>query len=195
MLAKLNLGKQGADLCSSPVTQLFVAAYFQERDWREYLEQLKQLYRRRRDVMLEALQEHFGDYARWTRPQGGLFIWVTLNAQVDTTDLLADARKNEAVAFVPGRAAYMDGRSGSTSMRLNFAGVPDEDIREGVQRIGRVVREQVALFGTLADTPTPADTPSGAVEHRAASADPKLADIVELPQHPERGAARRRRNR
>src|ERR1700736_2287232 len=82
VLEKLNLGKQGADLCSSPVTQLFVAAYFKERTvdgsaaWREYVEQLKDLYRRRRDVMLQALAEHFGEEASWTSPQGGLFIWA-----------------------------------------------------------------------------------------------------------------------
>lgn len=71
VLDKLNLGKQGADLCSSPVTQLFVAAYFAERDWRIYLEQLKTLYRARRDVMFESLEEHFGGRAHWTRPGGG----------------------------------------------------------------------------------------------------------------------------
>src|SRR6202011_4601972 len=124
VLEKLNLGKQGADLCSSPVTQLFVAAYFAERTvdgsaaWREYVEQLKDLYRRRRDVMLQALEEHFGEAAGWTKPQGGLFVWATLDARIDTTDLLALARKSEDVAFVPGRAAYMNGRSGSSSMRL-----------------------------------------------------------------------------
>ncbi len=74
--------------------------------------------------MLEALEEHFGDSAAWTRPQGGLFIWATLDERIDTTDLLALARTSEGVAFVPGRAAYMDGRSGSSSMRLNFAGDP-----------------------------------------------------------------------
>src|SRR5436305_4835623 len=142
VLEKLNLGKQGADLCSSPVTQLFVAAYFNEpgaggeAGWREYVGRLKDLYRRRRDVMLEALAEHFGEGASWTTPQGGLFIWATLDERIDTTDLLALARKSEGVAFVPGRAAYMDGRSGSSSMRLNFAGVADADIREGVRRIG-----------------------------------------------------------
>ena len=63
VLEKLNLGKQGADLCSSPVTQLFVAAYFKEGGWREYIDRLKQLYSRRRDVMLEALEQHFGGKA------------------------------------------------------------------------------------------------------------------------------------
>ncbi len=155
MLEKLNLGKQGADLCSSPVTQMFVAAYFAEPGsegrppgpaWLEYVERLKQLYRRRRDVMLEALEEHFGGQASWTRPQGGLFIWATLDGGVDTTDLLA---RSEGVAFVPGRAAYMDGRRGSSSMRLNFAGVPDEDIREGIRRIGKVMSGDTGLLGTL----------------------------------------------
>ncbi|HEY2572395.1 MAG TPA: PLP-dependent aminotransferase family protein, partial [Solirubrobacteraceae bacterium] len=115
VLEKLNLAKQGADLCSSPVTQLFVAEYFQERAddgqlrWLGYVEQLRDLYRRRRDTMLDALAEHFGGVARWTTPQGGLFVWATLDGRIDTTDLLVQARENEGVAFVPGRAAYVDG--------------------------------------------------------------------------------------
>ena len=99
--------------------------------------------------MLDALDEHFGADASWTEPQGGLFVWATLDERIDTTDLLAQARESEGVAFVPGRAAYMDGRRGASSMRLNFAGVADDDIREGIRRIGKVVREQVGLYGTL----------------------------------------------
>jgi 2-aminoadipate transaminase len=202
VLEKLNLGKQGADLCSSPVTQLFVAAYFKERTvdgsaaWREYVEQLKDLYRRRRDVMLQALEEYFGEEARWTKPQGGLFVWATLDERIDTTDLLALARKSEGVAFVPGRAAYMNGRSGSSSMRLNFAGVPDEDIREGVRRIGKVVREQVGLFGTLtgsSSSQTGAQPARGTDEVPDASA--PLADVVRLPRREQKGPARRRQDR
>jgi len=202
VLEKLNLGKQGADLCSSPVTQLFVAAYFKERTvdgsaaWREYVEQLKDLYRRRRDVMLQALEEHFGEAARWTKPQGGLFVWATLDARIDTTDLLALARKSEDVAFVPGRAAYMNGRSGSSSMRLNFAGVADEDIREGVRRIGKVVREQVGLFGTLtgsSSSQTRAQPAPATDEVPDASA--PLADVVRLPRREQKGPARRRQDR
>src|SRR5271167_2663117 len=184
VLEKLNLGKQGADLCSSPVTQLFVAAYFKEGGWREYIERLRVLYRRRRDVMLAALDEHFGGKASWTKPQGGLFIWATLDGGVDTTDLLADS---EGVAFVPGRAAYMDGRSGASSMRLNFAGVPDDDIREGVRRIGKIMREQAGLLGALtgasSDQPV-ADRGADALEKARAVAEtaPGLADVVELPR-------------
>jgi 2-aminoadipate transaminase len=98
--------------------------------------------------MLDALAEHFPREATWTRPEGGLFIWATLPDYIDTTDLLARALREENVAFVPGRAAYLDGRGGS-SMRLNFSGVGEDDIREGVRRIGKVVSEQMALYGTL----------------------------------------------
>jgi 2-aminoadipate transaminase len=147
VLDKLNLGKGGVDLCSATLSQQFVATYFAERDWRAYLRTLVDLYRRRRDVMLEALAEHLPREATWTEPNGGLFIWARLPDYIDTTDLLARALR-EDVAFVPGRAAYLDGRGGS-EMRLNFSGISEDDIREGVRRIGKIVREQVALYSTL----------------------------------------------
>jgi 2-aminoadipate transaminase len=147
ILERLNLGKQAADLCSSPLTQYFVTAYFAHRDWRTYLAQLRSIYRRRRDVMLSSLEEFLPAEAEWTRPEGGLFIWARLPDYIDTTDLLARALR-EHVAFVPGRAAYLDGRGGS-EMRLNFSGVNEDEIREGIRRIGKVVAEQVALYGTL----------------------------------------------
>jgi 2-aminoadipate transaminase len=147
VLDKLNLAKGGTDLCSATLSQQFVATYFAERDWRAYLGTLVELYRRRREVMLAALAEHLPPEATWTEPGGGLFIWARLPDYIDTTDLLARALR-ENVAFVPGRAAYLDGRGGS-EMRLNFSGVGDDDIREGVRRIGKVVREQVDLYSTL----------------------------------------------
>ncbi|HVA18604.1 MAG TPA: PLP-dependent aminotransferase family protein [Solirubrobacteraceae bacterium] len=192
VLEKLNLGKQGADLCSSPMTQLFVAAYFAERDaagrpaWIDYVERLKNLYRARRDAMFEALEANFGDGASWTRPQGGLFIWATLDERIDTTDLLALAT-SERVAFVPGRAAYVDGRRGSSSMRLNFAGIPEHNIHEGIRRIGKAIREQLGLLGSLTGIPGPVTPPA---EPRPHSGSP-LADVVELPRRDETDAARR----
>jgi 2-aminoadipate transaminase len=198
VLEKLNLGKQGADLCSSSVTQMFVAAYFNERGhggepwWREHLARLRTLYSARRDAMLEALTEHLGEGAQWTEPEGGLFVWVTLDERIDTTDLLAFARKTQDVAFVPGRAAYVDGRRGSSSMRLNFAGMPEAEFREGVRRIGRAAREQLGLLGTLtgAGTATPA-----AAERPAAPAPGPLADVLALPQRGAEPRARRRNDR
>jgi 2-aminoadipate transaminase len=191
VLEKLNLGKQGADLCSSPMTQLFVSAYFAERTsagrpaWIEYVERLRDLYRRRRDVMLDALEEHFGGRASWTRPQGGLFVWATIEG-VDTTDLMG---RSKGVAFVPGRAAYMDGDSGANSMRLNFAGVPEEDIREGVQRIRSLVDPDAGLLGADASPSREAADPTAADGERVG-----LADIVALPVRKHPGPARRRQN-
>jgi 2-aminoadipate transaminase len=147
VLDKINLGKQAADLCTSTLSQLMVQAYFAHSRWRDYVEALTELYRDRRDTMLDALAEFFPREAEWTRPQGGMFVWATLPDFIDTTDLLARALR-ENVAFVPGSGAYLDGR-GRSSMRLNFSASDGDDIREGIRRIGEVIKEQVDLYGTL----------------------------------------------
>jgi 2-aminoadipate transaminase len=195
VLSKMNIGKQSSDLCSSSISQHFVAAYFDSGPWQDYVHSLIEIYRRRRDVMLDSLAEHFPREAEWTHPEGGLFIWATLPDYIDTTDLLARALE-EHVAFVPGRAAFVDGRGGS-SMRLNFSGADEDEIREGVRRIGEIVREQVALYGTLtgvskpprraaarppAERPTAhqtGETQPGSAE--GARADPELGKILKLP--------------
>ena len=147
VMEKVVLGKQAADLCTSTLTQYFVREYFAEGRWREYIENLSGIYRRRRDAMVAALAEFFPQGATWTEPEGGLFIWATLPEFIDTGDLLARALRDD-VAFVPGQAAYVDER-GRNSMRLNFSGVGEDEIREGVRRIGKVIAEQVELYGTL----------------------------------------------
>jgi 2-aminoadipate transaminase len=148
VMEKIVLGKQAADLCTSTLTQYFVREYFAEGIWGHYIEELVELYRGRRDVMLAALREHFPAEATWTEPEGGLFIWATLPEYIDTGDLLAKALRAD-VAFVPGAAAYVDDRRGRNSMRLNFSGVDAGEIREGVRRIGKVISEQVELYGAL----------------------------------------------
>jgi 2-aminoadipate transaminase len=173
VLEKINLGKQAADLCSSTLSQLMVTAYFEQANWRDYIESVAETYRARRDTMLDALAEHFPAQAEWTHPNGGLFIWATLPDFIDTTDLLARALR-ENVAFVPGAAAYLDGR-GHNAMRLNFSAVDEADIREGVRRIGKVVAEQLALYGTL--------TGEGPKSRPAAELEPEGegAEIVHMP--------------
>ena len=178
VLDKMNVGKQAADLCSSSLTQFFVAAYFDSGRWQDYVGSLKEIYRRRRDVMLDALADCFGPECRWTHPRGGLFIWATLPDYIDTTDLLARAL-DERVAFVPGRAAFLDGR-GASSMRLNFSGVGEADIREGIRRIGEVVREQIALYGALTGSLEPLAEPA------PAEPDAELADVLHLPPREQR---------
>jgi 2-aminoadipate transaminase len=176
VLTKLNLGKQAADLCSSSLTQYFVAEYFaREGAWRDYIEVMCDCYRDRRDAMLDALAEQMPPQAQWTRPQGGLFVWVTLPDYIDTTDLLARALA-ENVAFVPGAAAFDDGR-GHSSMRLNFSCSTEDQIREGVRRIGKIVGEQVALYGTL----------TGGRGAKAAAAvslppGPSMAEVLAMPR-------------
>ena len=122
MIEKVVLGKQASDLCTSTLTQYFVHEYFAEGSWREYVEDLCGIYRERRDAMLDALEQHSPRDATWSRPEGGLFLWATLPDYINTTDLLAKALRDN-VAFVPGAAAYVDGR-GRSSMRLNFSASP-----------------------------------------------------------------------
>ncbi len=191
VLARINLGKQEADLCTSTLSQLLVHAYFEHHDWQEYIASLTEIYRSRRDTMLDALAEYFPPQAEWTRPAGGLFIWATLPEFIDTTDLLARALRDN-VAFVPGEGAFLDGR-GRSSMRLNFSGSDETRIVEGIRRIGEVIKEQVALYGTLTGEPQPDAEERRAAEKAASdeTAEGEGARVVELP----RRAARNRRAR
>lgn len=178
---KMNVGKQGADLCSSSMSQMVVEACLSDLDlWRRYLDDIRGRYRRRRDAMLESLDAAMPEGARWTRPGGGLFLWVTLPPALDTTNLLARALRSN-VAFVPGRAAYTDGRGGD-SMRLNYSGVDEQEIREGVRRIGSVVTEQLELYGDMMGEPL--QPRRRAADHPDASpaVEPSEAPLVEFPR-------------
>jgi 2-aminoadipate transaminase len=98
--------------------------------------------------MMRALEEELPAEATWSRPEGGLFVWATLPAYLDTTDLLASAVEKHQVAFVPGRGAFLDGRGGN-SMRLNYSGVPEPMISEGIRRLGVAVAEMTDLHRAL----------------------------------------------
>jgi len=177
VMEKVVLGKQASDLCTSTLTQYFVREYFAEGQWRAYVEDLCEIYRERRDAMLDGLERYFPGEAEWSHPEGGLFCWATLPAYIDTTDLLAKALR-ENVAFVPGAAAYVDGRGGS-SMRLNFSASPPDVIREGIKRIGAVISEQMALYESITTEHTITDVPpasrpgaAGSAEGRPRSGEP-----------------------
>ncbi len=148
VMEKIALGKQATDLCTSTLSQYFAVEYFAEDRWRSYIDSLCEVYRGRRDAMLDALERHFPKQATWTRPGGGLFVWATLPPFIDTSDLLAKALR-ENVAFVPGAAAFADPERGQSSMRLNFSGCSEDEIHEGIRRIGKVVAEQLALYETI----------------------------------------------
>jgi 2-aminoadipate transaminase len=110
---------------------------------------IRQVYRERRDVMLQALQEFFPPKVTWTHPQGGLFLWVTLPEDMDIQAIFKSAIKRN-VAFVPGDSFYAndgrgeDGREGARHMRLNFSNAAPEQIREGIRRLSAAVKNHIA---------------------------------------------------
>jgi len=144
---KIVLGKQAVDLCSSSLTQMFVHEFVSTGEWKPYVEGLREGYASRRNALLEALAEEFPEGSSWTHPEGGFFVWVTLPHGIHTGDLLVKAIERN-VAFVRGDAFFADGQ-GTASMRLNFSYNTEERIREGVSRLGAVIREHLDLRRSL----------------------------------------------
>jgi DNA-binding transcriptional MocR family regulator len=147
VLQRLILAKEAADLCGSNLTMLATERYLADPAWRTNLDRLVTVYRERRDAMLGALSTHFPADARWTRPGGGFYVWVTLPEYVDTRALLA-AAVDRRVAYVPGTAFYPDER-GADRMRLAFCYPPPDRIAEGVRRLGELLGDEEALYRAL----------------------------------------------
>jgi 2-aminoadipate transaminase len=147
VIQRLVLAKEAADLCGSSFNMLVTERYFAGDHWRANLGTLVDLYRSRRDVMLEAIQEHFPEGAEWTIPAGGFYVWVTLPEWFDTQAMLAAAVERR-VAYVPGTAFYPDGR-GKNQMRLAFCYPTQERIREGVARLGALLEDEEQLYRSL----------------------------------------------
>jgi len=141
VIRKMVQGKQGADL-HSPTFNQFVA-YQAARDGflDQYIEKIREIYGERRKVMLAALDEHFPQNVCWTRPEGGMFLWVTLPQEIDAADILQKAVQR-GVAFVPGGPFHPNG-GGKNTMRLNFSNAQPDMIREGIARLGQVLREEL----------------------------------------------------
>ena len=147
ILHKINVGKQGADLCSSNLSQMLISSYFQNADWRAYVKRLNIIYKERRDAMLDALAEFMPKEVHWTHPEGGLFVWATLPSYLDATAMLPLAiAKN--VAYVPGEGFYANG-AGKNCMRLNFSFVEPDKIRRGIEVLAEVIRERSELRTNL----------------------------------------------
>jgi 2-aminoadipate transaminase len=135
------MAKQAADLHTNSLGQT-IAYEFIRRGWLPgQIRRIRETYRQRRDAMCEAIAAHFPEQVRYTRPQGGLFLWVTLPDQIDAVDLLEDAAKLN-VAFVPGSPFFVDG-SGTNTLRLCFASVPPQVIREGIRRLGAAIEARL----------------------------------------------------
>jgi 2-aminoadipate transaminase len=137
--AQLVLLKEAADLCSSNLNMLVAEGWLADRDrWTGTLADLVDVYRRRRDACLAALERHFPAGTTWTRPGGGFYVWVTIPG-ADTKSMLPEAVAR-GVAYVPGTAFFPDG-SGRDRLRLAFCYPPEDAIEEGVRRLGELLAE------------------------------------------------------
>jgi 2-aminoadipate transaminase len=145
ILAKINLVKQGTDLCGSSFDQVVVEHYFTDTPWEKTLQKFVETYAARRDAMLAALQEFFPPEASWTHPEGGFFVWVTLPGYVDTASMLAVALE-AGVTYTPGDGFYPDGVRGKNSMRIAFCYESPENIREAIRRLAVVIEERLELY-------------------------------------------------
>lgn len=150
---KLVLAQESSTLCPPTFSQLAIREYLARHDWRSQVKAFVELYRERRDAMLEALAEHLPAGTTWTVPAGGFYVWVTLPEGLDAKAMLPRA-VTARVAYVPGTAFYADG-FGSRSMRLSYCYPTPERIREGVRRLGTVIADELELrqtFGAIASS-------------------------------------------
>ena len=139
---KIVIASESSILCPSNFTQLTISSYLKDQPWRDQIASFVDLYRVRRDAMLESLEAHFPKEATWTRPGGGFYVWVTLPPEIDTKAMVPKAIVAK-VAYVPGSAFYADG-FGSWQMRLSYCHPTPERIREGVKALGAVVKQELS---------------------------------------------------
>ena len=144
---KLVIASESSILCPSNFAQMSISSYLADQPWRDQISSFVELYKARRDVMLETLDAYFPKAATWTRPQGGFYVWVTLPPEIDTKAMMPKAIVAK-VAYVPGTAFYADG-FGSWSMRLSYCYPTPERIREGVKALAGVVEEEIQRRNTL----------------------------------------------
>nr|WP_304655928.1 PLP-dependent aminotransferase family protein [Neorhizobium galegae] len=141
VIRKLVLMKQAADLHSSTINQIAIE-HVASRGFDAQVAKIKSVYSKRRDAMLAALDKYMPKNATWTRPEGGMFVWVTLPEGMDGAELLAKSIATEKVAFVPGRAFYADGSNANT-LRMSFSCADEAMIDEGIKRLGRLISNAI----------------------------------------------------
>ncbi|MBM1633217.1 PLP-dependent aminotransferase family protein [Sulfitobacter mediterraneus] len=138
VISRLVLMKQASDLHSSTINQMAIAEVA-NTIFEEHTAKLRQTYTARRDAMLSALEAQMPDGVTWTKPEGGMFVWLTLPKHMDGGELLRQSLETQRVAFVPGQAFFAD-RSGKNTLRLSFSLADDAQIAEGITRLGAAIR-------------------------------------------------------
>ncbi len=148
VIRHLVMLKQGSDLHTSSINQLLVYELMRYEYFQVHLANLRRNYGRRRQIMLDAMERYFPPTIRWTKPEGGMFVWATLPEHVNTEDLLQQSIEEIRVAFVPGKPFFADG-SVQNTMRLNYSMMPPEKIEEGIKRLGGMLTR--ALEASMAE--------------------------------------------
>ncbi len=143
VIRKLVLAKQGADLHTATFNQMIAFEVARGGFLDRHVRLIRDVYCERRNVMLKAMEDHFPPGVQWTRPQGGLFLWATLPEGMKSADVLQDAIEDK-VAFVPGGPFFSRG-GGENTMRLNFSNATPDKIREGMMRLGRVLKRRMKI--------------------------------------------------
>ena len=138
ILSMFNFIKQGADLQTPTVTQLEVNQFMEMFDLDEHVDVIRETYRHRRDVMMEAMETYFPKEVKFTHPDGGLFTWVELPDYINSRDMAVQCLEKK-VAYVPGDSFFPNGGK-YNCFRMNYSGMPDDKIVAGIQAIAEVIR-------------------------------------------------------
>ncbi len=141
IIRKYVLAKQGTDLQSNTMAQMVIAKFLELYDIDAHIQSIRALYRSRRNAMVAAMEREFPETVSFTRPQGGLFAWVTLPEELSARDVLVRCLEKN-VAFVPG-GAFFPNTSRENTMRLNFSNMPEERIHDGIARIAAVLKQMM----------------------------------------------------
>ena len=142
VIAQMILAKQNTDQCAGALGQRLLEEYGRSGELDRQIGRAQSFYLRRRDAMMAALHEHMPEGVTWTRPEGGFVTWLTLPERADTM-LLAERAMDQAVAFVPGPIFYADRRAGRNNLRLSYSLVSEDQIQEGIRRLGLLLRHNL----------------------------------------------------
>ena len=138
---KISIAKQSADLCTNVFAQHIALEYIKNGMMEKQLKKIKRMYKKKMGIMLNSIEKYFPSGCEWTKPEGGMFIWVTVPSKIDTRDLFVEAVK-EKVAFVHGSVFRVDGK-GHNTMRLNFTNTDDKKIEVGIKRLGKLLSKKL----------------------------------------------------
>lgn len=139
---KMTVGKQSTDVHNVMLAQGMIDEYLATGQYEKHVQDICEIYRKRRDLMIEQIEKHFPAGVEYTKPQGGLFIWCTLPKKIDMDKLFKQALE-EKVAFVSGTSFYYDQPTNDNHMRLNFSNSSEENIKVGIERLGQVIKNNL----------------------------------------------------